>query len=66
MKTAKRKKPKAVVPAWHDVPTCLGLWMFFDNHKPLPSVMRVIFPKAILQRPETKWYGPIPSPPGDK
>ena len=47
-------------PAWHDAPTCAGLWVCLreDRHKSY----RVHKPNVWVTAPEPgdRWYGPIP------
>ena len=52
------------VPAWHDAPTCPGLWATVDGR----HASAVVIPKhelSLYQKTTTRWFGPIP-PDGDK
>ena len=58
---AELAKPSA--PAWHDAPTCAGLWLCNDgdDNPYRRTTHRVTFPlNQLLVGENERWYGPIP------
>ena len=60
-----RPQPRQVAqPAWHDAPTCAGVWWSsFSNVA--RQVTTVHIEKGSYVEVGARWYGPIP-PDGDK
>jgi hypothetical protein len=59
---AELAKPSAT-PAWHDAPTCDGLWVCSegDDNPYRWTTHRVKFPiSPLLVGEDERWYGPIP------
>lgn len=55
-------------PAWHDAPTCPGIWLCDEGEKNLKYAwrsLRVMWPfnPEMLEEGE-RWYGPIPEDEG--
>jgi hypothetical protein len=48
-------------PAWHDAPTCAGLWHVKTHPRSHPTVIAEVFVSDVNAVPtHCRWYGPIP------
>ena len=45
-------------PAWHDAPTCAGLWLCFENGYAYAYPEE--WDKGFAYGEDSRWYGPIP------
>ena len=60
---AELAKPEHPAPAWHDAPTCPGLWLCDegDSDPYCFTTHRVTWPlNSLLLGDGERWYGPIP------
>lgn len=61
----------SAAPAWHDEPTCVGVWVCDDacpedpQHWWLRDCAGVPLPALVLIK-GARWYGPLPTDTGDK
>ena len=55
-------KPEQPAPAWHDTPTCPGLWLCTEDERdPRDWVCwQIEYPEKLVGVEDQRWYGPIP------
>lgn len=51
-------KKTTPAPAWHDAPTCAGLWLCFENGYAYAYPEE--WDKGFAYGEDSRWYGPIP------